>query len=182
MFTSTTIDFGTYQHSNPNINENMFLTVYNSSGLETGSISGGGLGTDYIYSVVANPNGIYVVGGFGTPSMTMGMSTLTNTDPSGNTFDMFIATTSIPLSADNELQQDAFNVYPNPSNGIFTFTSSTDKSTVVKAYNAVGEEIISRTEINAQNFSVDLTGEAAGIYFVVLISGEETQLVKLIKE
>ncbi len=182
MFTSTTIDFGTYQHSNPNINENMFMTVYNSGGQETGSISGGGLGTDYIYSVVANPHGIYVVGGFGTPSMTMGSTTLTNTDASGNTFDMFIATTSIPLSDNNMVNANEIKVSPNPGNGMFNVASSAPGAVVVTVYNSLGAEIISRTENNANNFSIDLTNEAAGIYFVVIQSEDHTQQVKLIKE
>lgn len=143
MFMSTTIDFGTYSHSNGNINENMFMTVYDANGNETGSISGGGLGSDFIASVVANTNSIYVVGGFGTPSMTMGSNTLTNTDPSGNTFDMFIATTSIPLNTNNVTSTNEITVYPNPSNGIFTFNSDLDGEAVVKVYNSLGEEIIS---------------------------------------
>jgi hypothetical protein len=182
MFSSITIDFGTYQHNNPNINENMFMTVYDQNGNETGSISGGGLGTDYINSVVANPGGIYVVGGFGTPGMTMGLSTLTNTDASGNTFDMFIATTSIPLGEDNIENENEIKVYPNPSSGIFNFVSAYDGEVVVKVYNSVGKEIISRAENNGKNFSVELTNEAAGIYFVVVQSPEGTQQIRLGKE
>jgi hypothetical protein len=182
MFMSTSIDFGTYSHNNGNINENMFMTVYNASGNETGSISGGGLGSDYITSVVANPNGIYCVGGFGTPVMSMGSTTLTNTDSSGNTFDMFIATTSIPLNTNNIMSSNEITVYPNPGNGIFNFSSDFEGEVIVKVCNSLGEEIISRSENNAKNFSVDLTGEAAGIYFVIVQDGNQSQQIKLIKK
>ncbi len=182
MFQSISIDFGPYTLNNSNINDDMYLIVYDAAGNETGWLHGGGLGTDYINSMIANPNGIYAVGSFGTPSLTLGTTTLTNTDPSGNTSDMFIAATAIPLNTLQSENKNQVNVFPNPGNGIFNFTSSIEGSADVKVFNSLGQEIISRTENSAGSFSVDLTGEAVGIYFVVVQSEQQSQQIRLIKE
>jgi hypothetical protein len=163
MFQSLTISFGAYTFSNSNINDDMFLIVYDAAGTETGALTGGGLGTDYITSVTATTNGLYAVGSFGTPSMTLGTATLTNSDPSGNTSDMFIATNAIPLN----VQQDERNsacIFPNPGNGVFNFSSATLISSIT-IYNGLGE-LISRDEnLNARSAQVDLSGNPDGIYF-----------------
>lgn len=182
MFTSLSITFGPYTHSNSNINEDMFLTVYDAAGNETGSLSAGGLGMDYINSVVANSSGIYMAGSFGTPVLTLGISTLVNTDPSGNTADPFIAGSSIPLHTATALSPLQLHVAPNPSTGIFNFTCVSTETATLKIYNATGEEIASRTANNTGNFSVDLTAQPSGIYFAVIASGENRGVLKVIKE
>jgi hypothetical protein len=166
MFQSLSIDFGPYTMNNSNVNDDMFLMVYDAAGNETGSLTGGGLGADYISYMVVNPNGIYAVGSFGTPVLTLGTSTLTNADASGNTSDMFIATTAIALNTSIPQNENLFQVFPNPSNGIFSFSSSISGTAEVKVYNSLGQEIISREETNAQQFSLDLRNQPDGTYFV----------------
>ena len=180
MFQSMSIDFGPYTLNNSNVNDNMFLIVYDAAGNETGALSGGGPGSDYLYSVVADPNGIYAVGSFGTPVLTMGTTTLTNADASGNTSDMFIATTAIPLNTLSGQGENQFLVFPNPSKGIFNFTSTIEGSADVRVYNSFGQEIISREETNANNFQIDLSGEVDGTYFVQIISDENIVTTKLV--
>jgi hypothetical protein len=183
MFTSISITFGSYTHNNSNINEDMFMTVYDANGNETGSLSAGGLGMDYIASTVVNSSGdVYMVGSFGTPVLTIGSSALTNTDASGNTADMFIATSSFPLSLPSPAETQEVRVAPNPGNGIFNFSSRLDGVAVVHVYNTLGEEIVSRTENNARSFSVDLTGEPSGIYFVNVLQNGAVQQVRIVKE
>lgn len=163
MFQSLSVSFGAYTFNNSNVNDDMFLMMYDAAGNETGALTGGGLGSDYISSVTATPNGVYGVGSFGTPSLTMGTTTLTNTDPSGNTSDMFIATTAIPLN----IQQDGFNsalVYPNPGNGVFNFSSAKSISAVT-IYNGMGEMISREENLNARSIQIDLSAHPDGVYF-----------------
>ena len=164
MFASLTVSFGAYTHNNVNLNEDMFMTVYDAAGNETGSMSGGGLGMEHISSVVANTSGIYMVGSFGTPSLTLGSSTLTNTDPSGNTSDAFIATSSITLNTNSVAQPNTVQVMPNPGNGMFTF-SSPEMITALTIYNAQGEVVSTAQNVNSMQQHVDLSAMPAGIYY-----------------
>lgn len=182
MFQSITIDFGPYTLNNSNLNDNMFLLTYDAAGNELGSLTGGGLGADYISSMVVNPNGIYAVGGFGTPSMTLGTSTLTNTDPTGNTSDNFIATTAIPLLAQTDSYESYYQVFPNPGNGIFNFTSSIEGSAEVKIYNSLGQEVAAQQEISAQQFSIDLSNLSDGNYLVQVICDVPVNPVMVVVE
>ena len=183
MYTSLNITFGPYTLNNPNINENMFLLMYDSNGNELDTLSGGGLGMDYITSITANEWGtIYAVGAFGTPTMAMGSTTLIDTDPSGNTTDMFIATTGIPLSYSDSNIPLEVSVAPNPSTGLFTFTSDLNTTVSILVYNSLGEEIIAQPETEAKNFSIDLSQYPTGIYFVNIMEGSELTVFKLVKE
>lgn len=175
MFQSISIDFGPYTLNNSNINDDMFLMVYDAAGNETGSLSGGGLGMDYINSVVANPNGIYAVGSFGTPSLTLGTTTLTNTDPSGNTTDMFIATTAIPLNVVQTQNQNQLSVYPNPGSGSFAFSSAEIIMTII-IYNAMGEVVCREANLNTHLVTMDISGEVQGIYFYTIQTADEEMI------
>lgn len=177
MFQSLSIDFGPYTFNNPNINDNMFVVMYDAAGNEIDSLSGGGLGMDYIGSIAVSTAGLYAVGAFGTPNLVMGTSMLVNTDPSGNTTDAFIATTAIPLNTIAADEKNPVRVFPNPGNGQFNFTTNIDASVQVKVFDAMGREIISLQEPNAKQFSIDLSGEAEGHYFVQIV-GDGTVVTK----
>ncbi len=64
------------------------------------------------------------------------------------------------------------SVYPNPSNGVFTF--SIQHATIgskLQVYNVVGEKVIEQTLQHSTGLtSVDLSKQAKGIYFYKLIS------------
>ncbi|MBI3510209.1 MAG: T9SS type A sorting domain-containing protein [Bacteroidetes bacterium] len=85
-------------------------------------------------------------------------------------------TTSIPV-AFSGLKNIPF-VYPNPSNGIFIIQSP---STIdrVEVMNDLGEMIYS-SESNSQSVNVNLSSQAAGIYFVKILSGEKIFTEKII--
>ena len=67
----------------------------------------------------------------------------------------------------NELEGNAFTVYPNPSNGIFNISMNDvvadDFSVVV--LDVTGRTVVSNT-MNANSFTIDLAGAAAGTYTV----------------
>jgi hypothetical protein len=182
MYQSLSVNFGPYTFNNPNINENMFLVMYDANGNELDTLSGGGLGSDYMTSLVVNDAGVYGVGGFGTPVMAMGATTLINTDASGNTYDMFIATTALPLSVSDENRNGSISVSPNPSSGLFVCKTVFQTPVVVRVYNILGEEIVIRTENNSSVFSVDLVGHPKGLYYMVVEADGQKETVKLLSQ
>ncbi len=75
---------------------------------------------------------------------------------------------NLPLA---ELQNLA--VYPNPSNGLFTFRASwLTPQTSVKVYNMLGQMVYySQLSVTNSAYTINLSGEAAGLYFYKVISG-----------
>jgi len=68
-------------------------------------------------------------------------------------------------------------VYPNPSNGVFTFQSSvvSHKPSVLEVYNMLGEKVYSKqlTTDNSQ-FIIDLSNNTSGIYLYRISSEDGT--------
>ncbi|NQX98879.1 MAG: T9SS type A sorting domain-containing protein, partial [Flavobacteriales bacterium] len=79
-------------------------------------------------------------------------------------------------------EEVAFNVYPNPSNGLFNINLSSDEANTVQlsVKNLVGQTIINKTvSVSGKtNHSISLANYSKGVYFLTV--GNET--VKLIVE
>ncbi|HTB06171.1 MAG TPA: T9SS type A sorting domain-containing protein [Bacteroidia bacterium] len=70
---------------------------------------------------------------------------------------------------------NAVNLYPNPSNGVFTIESSVvSRQSIVEIYNVLGEKVFSQYSIPNTQYSIDLSGQPSGIYFYQIISGGKT--------
>lgn len=79
--------------------------------------------------------------------------------------------------------QDAFTLYPNPTNGIVTIDLK-DSSVAIDALNVVdvtGKTVYSKAVSNS-SATVDLTPLANGMYFIKLKANHQEQTVKIIKE
>jgi len=63
-------------------------------------------------------------------------------------------------------------VYPNPSNGAFTFQSTvvSGQPSEVEVYNMMGQQVYSQTNIPNSTFRIDLSNQANGVYLYRLIS------------
>ncbi|MBI4929710.1 MAG: T9SS type A sorting domain-containing protein [Bacteroidetes bacterium] len=70
------------------------------------------------------------------------------------------------------------NIYPNPTTGIFTITS-TEKISSIKITNVIGEEIVT-SAINNQTSTIDLSIQPKGIYFIKLFSEKGIEIKKII--
>lgn len=89
-------------------------------------------------------------------------------------------TTNIPsLSYSNRIKNNAigikekeanncFEIYPNPSNGLFTVQFKTKDKTTLAIYNITGEKIFVYENENGNQLNIDLSKHASGIYFVAL--------------
>lgn len=164
MFTSDSITFGSYTYYNGTPgNEDMFMVMFDNMGNVSAGLSGGGSGRDYINAAVSNVAGIYVAGSFGTPSLQFGANTLVNTDPSGVTSEAFVATSWLPLTLPGPWDVFELRVFPNPSDGVYTFRSPQNISSVT-VYNALGQKVAVNENIDAVLWTINLSDQPEGIY------------------
>jgi len=87
---------------------------------------------------------------------------------------------TLPVGLDELKDQVKFNVFPNPSNGVFNINLSSNDNVNLTVKNVVGQTVITET-VNVSgntNHKISLTDYSKGIYFLTV--GTET--VKLIVE
>jgi hypothetical protein len=85
----------------------------------------------------------------------------------------------------NEQEWVAFVMYPNPASNTLTFEANANGETLetIRIYDALGKTMLSTRQINAANYSMDISTLQQGIYFVEIesVNGQHfTQ--KLIKK
>lgn len=85
----------------------------------------------------------------------------------------------------SSIQNGSWNIYPNPSNGIFTIAVTDAAAGVmnISITDIRGSEVLSVSEKNAAgnyNKQMDLGWLAKGIYYIRLNTGEELKIKKLI--
>ncbi len=107
-------------------------------------------------------------------------------DPLGTnttgTLNGFNPNSSVGIADNNEIIP-TFNIYPNPSNGLFNLASNlTFPQTVsVKIINLLGKIVSEKiyTTISNGIYSIDLTKEANGLYFVQITTATEKIVKKI---
>ncbi len=89
-----------------------------------------------------------------------------------------------PSTNINDFSQNDFSIYPNPTNGIVNIflknEISANTGIVVSSIN--GRVVLSKNynTTNRKNISIDLTGNAKGVYFVNIKSGGKVSSEKII--
>ena len=78
----------------------------------------------------------------------------------------------------NITEISSFNVYPNPSNGIFNIVSEESNDVSLAVYNVAGQQIF--TDVFNKNYTLNLTEAQSGMYIVHLNNGEKVEVVNLI--
>ena len=79
---------------------------------------------------------------------------------------------------DEEIFQADINIYPNPSNGIFTIYSEKE-ITAIEIYNSLGELVFS-SEPQTTYYELDLRSKSKGIYFVKVLADDKMYSQKII--
>ena len=95
---------------------------------------------------------------------------------SGSSFDC--------LTADvHELNKENISVFPNPSNGIFTFIfkNSNSKKLILEIYNLSGQLLKTEVVTREKTFELDLSVSENGIYFYKLKGEDSVVMGKLVK-
>jgi hypothetical protein len=153
-----------------------FITKFYMAGASVAwSTFYGGNGTDYSYALTLNSaNDLYLTG---ITSSNANISTPGSYQTSliGIPSDAFVAKFSCSLAGLTEFPENlnSIQVFPNPSNGIFSIILANEKSNCeIEFYNILGEKIYSSVLSNGTT-SIDLSPKAKGIYLYKVISENE---------
>ncbi|MCW3084862.1 MAG: hypothetical protein JWP12_2228 [Bacteroidetes bacterium] len=85
----------------------------------------------------------------------------------------------VPEGINMYAANEAINVYPNPSAGVFTYAiENADKASVI-VYNILGKQILN-TEVNKGTHTIDLSAQANGSYFMSIKTDKEVITKKII--
>ena len=85
------------------------------------------------------------------------------------------------ISAVTNVKQTIFNVYPNPTNGIFSIELGTSLKYDVVVYNVLGQTVFTAS-VSELSTKIDLSSFDKGVYTVELKDQNETYTEKLIVE
>ena len=83
-------------------------------------------------------------------------------------------------SCSNNLSTVDFQVFPNPTNGIFQIISNSSESFDFKITNSKGD-LITQKNKNQRKEKVDLSYLSSGVYFITINDSNKTTSLKLIK-
>jgi len=83
--------------------------------------------------------------------------------------------------ATQNFELDKIVIAPNPSAGIFTIYSSKLNLDKIEVYDITGKIINSKTNLNSTNTTLDLTNVSTGIYFVKIVSNNQSTVKRIIK-
>lgn len=172
-FYSATIAFDSYVLTNSG-GRDIFIVKYDTSGNVSWAKAVGGTFNDESVGITTDSiNSLYITGYFASSSISLGMTTLTN---SGG-FDVLTAKldnttgTFTPFASSNTI-----NIFPNPASGPITITSP-DIITEIKITNTLGQ-LIYQAKPNEKNVLVRLLNE--GLFFVAVTTHEKTDTRKII--
>lgn len=182
-FASLSLPFGSNTLSQVGYSTDIFYAKYDSSGNSVWAKSAsGGFYSDHAYSINTDISGnIYLTGDFQSTSISFGSKTFTNSDNSGNTYDMFLV--RFPGLANGVGAPEHANdimIYPNPSKGKFGIKSaelSVDYR--VEIYNMMGEKVYMGYGPRT-NKTIDISSQPNGVYFLYLKSEEGSTAKKII--
>lgn len=98
------------------------------------------------------------------------------TEPSIANITIDFGTTGI----DNPTNKNTvFNLYPNPTNGLFKIKNPLEEKITVEVKNVQGEVVYKETS-KTSILPIDLKQNAKGIYFVTITSNDENNTFKLV--
>ncbi len=142
----------------------------------TATVSNAGSGTGSATVIVSGGSAPYSYAWNTTPVQTgatatnllPGQYTVTITDAGGCTA---IQTVTVgTVGTDNVFGVEKFNIFPNPTSGLFTIDLELDgtRDVQIEIFNSIGQIIYSSEEeaIDAKKYPIDLMDKAAGIYQV----------------
>ncbi|PIV58162.1 MAG: hypothetical protein COS14_11055 [Bacteroidetes bacterium CG02_land_8_20_14_3_00_31_25] len=84
---------------------------------------------------------------------------------------------------ENQLVVNAFNVFPNPSNGLFQITFSKSMSfglIKIGIFNTIGQKIYESDNSDINGLSINLNKQSDGIYFIQVMHNGEINSLKII--
>lgn len=102
------------------------------------------------------------------------------TNEEGASIDDFVINGTLS-NIDNVLE-NSFLVYPNPSKGNFNLSWNIVGTADVNVYNYLGKSVISRNNITKSKCKIDLSSQSKGLYFIKIIVDGKQAVKKVILE
>ncbi|WP_282031629.1 T9SS-dependent choice-of-anchor J family protein [Winogradskyella eximia] len=90
-------------------------------------------------------------------------------------------TTDSTLGIEENILNNSFSVYPNPTSNVLNIKSSQDIDNVI-IYNLLGQNVASFTKHEITDSSIDMSELSKGLYLVKITSGDKTQTLRVTKE
>ena len=144
----------------------------------------GGTTNDYGNALALSGTSVYAVGFFNSASITFGASTLTNSYGSLGASASFLAYLTdpvLPTRAATALV--GASIYPNPARGIATVRVPAGLvPATLTLLDALGRTVRTATAPTSQDFPLDLTGLAPGVYALRVQVGEGQAVQRLVAE
>ncbi len=95
---------------------------------------------------------------------------------------MTISLEEIILSTNDNINEKAISIYPNPSKDVIHVSISNSEIKRIEVFNILGEKIYAINLQNESNSEVDLTSLNSGVYLIsILDTSNKTTLKKIIK-
>ncbi len=88
-------------------------------------------------------------------------------------------TCDLSLGSASEFAHGNFSIQPNPTEGVFQLSLSQPEAGSYQITNSLGQ-IVRSAQFNQQITEIDLTGEAAGVYFIQVITSQGVTTKKLL--
>jgi Secretion system C-terminal sorting domain len=90
-------------------------------------------------------------------------------------------TTDSTLGIEENILNNTFSIYPNPTSNVLNIKSSQDIDNVT-IYNLLGQNVASFTKNEITDSSIDMSELSKGLYLVKITSGDKTQTLRVTKE
>jgi hypothetical protein len=96
--------------------------------------------------------------------------------------DTLFYTVSVPTGAAHKMKQDHFLISPNPTKGIVNLSVKENLQGTLKIINVIGKEVFKSVSPEIFPEKIDLTGNSAGIYFLIYEGPEGKWTRKIVLE
>jgi hypothetical protein len=80
-----------------------------------------------------------------------------------------------------QISAGSFNVFPNPSNGLYVVTFTENASGNNYVIHEVAGKLIQSGKLNSSNSKLDISEVPAGIYFLTISNSTSSEVIKLVK-
>jgi hypothetical protein len=85
-------------------------------------------------------------------------------------------------SGEDEEEEAAMAVYPNPNNGTFTLNAGNSEEKDIYIYNALGEIVYQKNKTTERTLDINISNVPKGIYLIKVVLDDKTETMKIINQ
>jgi len=156
------------------------ISKYDTNGNVLWAKGAGGNSSDRAYSAAVDASGaVYLAGGFYSPSINFGGTTLLNTNSTGDSVDVFLTKLNSSNGINESISLSAISLYPNPAADIMTI--ETPQKATFEILSIHGQLIKTFETYNTKT-NIDVSALPAGMYIVEVRTEKGIAVKKFVKE